>query len=318
MYIFNVNSKKEMSKRIYNENNKNESSTTNNVIDLTKEVIEIKDDSPPRRKENVNKNESNTTNTEQIKSFTTEKTPSFYEKIFLKKNLQRNVEETNTNTKEKHGTHQTNIINTLKKRSFSEKSNLEKNKRYIKQNYNETPNFVNQIYNYNDNHSNTMNKHHHTNRFSNFENFQNIYTPYYRTNFSFPPYHEGTSSSNFGGIRFSRTEPSRNISNETNSFSRLNYINRDFNETDYEELLKLDEKNIKKIIPENEIRKYKKIKFIKNEKNEEDKCIICQFEYEKDETLIELPCKHNFHKSCIKNYLKNYNNKCPICKEELN
>jgi len=36
-----------------------------------------------------------------------------------------------------------------------------------------------------------------------------------------------------------------------------------------------------------------------------------------NEEIIELPCKHKYHSSCIIQYLTNYNYKCPCCKEEV-
>ena len=46
----------------------------------------------------------------------------------------------------------------------------------------------------------------------------------------------------------------------------------------------------------------------------EEKCNICLEEFGKEETLIQLPCKHIFHKNCIKEWLTKQSTKCPICR----
>ncbi|KAF5295120.1 hypothetical protein FQA39_LY13271 [Lamprigera yunnana] len=46
------------------------------------------------------------------------------------------------------------------------------------------------------------------------------------------------------------------------------------------------------------------------------KCDICLKEYEKDETINIMPCKHKFHSECIKAWLEKTNS-CPLCRHEL-
>ena len=43
-------------------------------------------------------------------------------------------------------------------------------------------------------------------------------------------------------------------------------------------------------------------------------CLICKCEFEKDECMIILQCKHKFHDDCIKTWFK-FNNACPLCKQ---
>lgn len=45
-------------------------------------------------------------------------------------------------------------------------------------------------------------------------------------------------------------------------------------------------------------------------------CSVCKEEFEKNNTLIKLPCKHNFHEDCILPWLKERNS-CPTCRFEL-
>ncbi|KAI5057372.1 hypothetical protein GOP47_0027387 [Adiantum capillus-veneris] len=48
----------------------------------------------------------------------------------------------------------------------------------------------------------------------------------------------------------------------------------------------------------------------------EDLCVICRFEYEEGDSLSTLPCKHQYHSECIKNWLQ-INKACPICSAEV-
>ena len=46
-------------------------------------------------------------------------------------------------------------------------------------------------------------------------------------------------------------------------------------------------------------------------------CAICLSSMEKEEVVMELPCKHSYHKDCIEPYLKDYSYKCPVCRSEV-
>jgi hypothetical protein len=46
-------------------------------------------------------------------------------------------------------------------------------------------------------------------------------------------------------------------------------------------------------------------------------CMICLEEYSFLDSCIKLCCKHDYHKSCIKQWLKNNNFTCPICRTNL-
>ena len=57
------------------------------------------------------------------------------------------------------------------------------------------------------------------------------------------------------------------------------------------------------------------IPFHKTEDNE-DSCSVCLCEYEETETVMTLPCLHQFHPECIKGWLKSHTT-CPICRVDL-
>ena len=60
-----------------------------------------------------------------------------------------------------------------------------------------------------------------------------------------------------------------------------------------------------------------KLHTFKLDDNLDDICTICMNNYIKNDTLMELPCKHSFHCDCIKTYLNKYNYKCPICRNDV-
>jgi len=43
-------------------------------------------------------------------------------------------------------------------------------------------------------------------------------------------------------------------------------------------------------------------------------CTICLCEYEDQEELRVLHCKHAFHKQCIDQWISKYVNNCPVCR----
>lgn len=56
---------------------------------------------------------------------------------------------------------------------------------------------------------------------------------------------------------------------------------------------------------------------------ESRECPICQDEYSPDESLLKLPCKHIYHPTCIKEWLRINGNvvsnsgTCPVCRFSL-
>ncbi|KAJ0975413.1 hypothetical protein J5N97_017378 [Dioscorea zingiberensis] len=46
-------------------------------------------------------------------------------------------------------------------------------------------------------------------------------------------------------------------------------------------------------------------------------CVICLSSISRREEVHELRCDHNFHKSCMKRWLKNQGRTCPLCRDNL-
>jgi SUMO ligase MMS21 Smc5/6 complex component len=61
----------------------------------------------------------------------------------------------------------------------------------------------------------------------------------------------------------------------------------------------------------------KNLEINKLENNLNIDCSICISALIKDDEIIKTKCNHTFHKDCIIKYLKEYNNKCPICRTEV-
>ncbi len=62
-----------------------------------------------------------------------------------------------------------------------------------------------------------------------------------------------------------------------------------------------------------------KIPIIKIRSNDNlllDECSICLENYDKNDKIMNLKCRHSFHQECIKKWLKD-NNTCPQCRENI-
>ena len=63
---------------------------------------------------------------------------------------------------------------------------------------------------------------------------------------------------------------------------------------------------------------FENLENIKYEKlNDINECLICIENFEEDEDIIKIKCNHIFHKDCIRKWLCNESNKCPICRIEI-
>ncbi|KAI9113727.1 hypothetical protein K1719_014978 [Acacia pycnantha] len=97
----------------------------------------------------------------------------------------------------------------------------------------------------------------------------------------------------------------------------------DIDNMSYEQLLELGERigDVNTGLKEDEIgryiRKFKLSKFNETSKRQVDnKCSICQEEYEADDEVGRLSCKHDYHFQCLRQWLAQ-KNCCPVCKQEV-
>ena len=61
--------------------------------------------------------------------------------------------------------------------------------------------------------------------------------------------------------------------------------------------------------------KFKQVKDIGSIGN--TKCTVCLSEIEDEDEVYRLPCSHLFHTDCIKPWITEVSNKCPICRVEI-
>ncbi len=95
------------------------------------------------------------------------------------------------------------------------------------------------------------------------------------------------------------------------SFEKIDHnirIISSINKTVYfEELLRLDEMNVKRGLTKEEFESLPKFEYKSNNEidmNESDRtCSICQDEFENKARLTALTCTHKFHRKCIKEWL---------------
>ncbi|KAK4261576.1 hypothetical protein QN277_004553 [Acacia crassicarpa] len=59
--------------------------------------------------------------------------------------------------------------------------------------------------------------------------------------------------------------------------------------------------------------------YTKLHKHQEDaaQCYICLVEYEDGDSMRELPCYHQFHRTCIDKWLKEIHRVCPLCRRDI-
>lgn len=95
------------------------------------------------------------------------------------------------------------------------------------------------------------------------------------------------------------------VINNNNNFINENNINDDDNVNLLEDTKNLNIKNYNEI--DNEI------------KTKYNDCGICYENFNEDTKIVLLNClgNHIYCHDCIVNWLKNYNNKCPICKSDI-
>ena len=116
--------------------------------------------------------------------------------------------------------------------------------------------------------------------------------------------------------------PSRTISRALNNFSAFELL-----DLMYGNSLMDSEERMMNIVMEESLNHYNtrekkpNVKIcIKNtlatDVHTEENCAICKSEFEKDENINILKCKHIYHTECIGEWVK-YKSECPVCRENI-
>ena len=66
-----------------------------------------------------------------------------------------------------------------------------------------------------------------------------------------------------------------------------------------------------------DIDKFAKMNEVKYKSLNNDRCPICYEDFNINESVIVLDCEHNYHNNCIKKWLCECANTCPLCKNEI-
>lgn len=93
----------------------------------------------------------------------------------------------------------------------------------------------------------------------------------------------------------------------------------DFQESDYEALLQLEERQgavVSRRLSRREIQMFPTQRFTSGGERGSKQCHICFCDYRDGDRLRMLPCFHDYHVHCIDRWLKD-NITCPICRADL-
>lgn len=110
-----------------------------------------------------------------------------------------------------------------------------------------------------------------------------------------------------------------NDNNESLEQEVIDQLCPDPDKMTYEQLLELEEKvgKVSKGLTKNQIRKLKHGKYSKRRtKSNDNKCVICQYDFKEGENTTELSCGHVFHSECVDTWLSK-NKVCPLCQKEI-
>jgi hypothetical protein len=60
-----------------------------------------------------------------------------------------------------------------------------------------------------------------------------------------------------------------------------------------------------------------RVNFIDLDEETSKECLICIDSFEENDELVKIKCNHIFHCHCIKSWLCNESNKCPVCRIDI-
>ena len=110
-----------------------------------------------------------------------------------------------------------------------------------------------------------------------------------------------------------------NVDDSTAEQDIIDQLYPDPDKMTYEQLLELEEKvgSVSKGLSKKQIKKIPKIIYNKNKfKGDDNKCVVCQYEFKNGENVTKLSCGHLFHSECVDTWLSK-NKVCPMCHKEI-
>lgn len=115
-----------------------------------------------------------------------------------------------------------------------------------------------------------------------------------------------------------------NILNNNYQHFLINFISNTFSNIIYSELDNIEDIPFQDdvVVTLNENGKSKLIQEIykKSDKatsEEEPSCNVCLYDFQENDKITNLPCKHFFHTDCVDLWFNKYNHNCPVCRKDL-
>jgi len=90
-------------------------------------------------------------------------------------------------------------------------------------------------------------------------------------------------------------------------------LSRDITPEDYDLLLRLDSTLAK---PAASAERVEELPSVSYEVFQGGSCSVCITPFEKHDVVASLPCRHNFHRTCISKWLAECKRTCPLCARE--
>lgn len=113
------------------------------------------------------------------------------------------------------------------------------------------------------------------------------------------------------------TQPPVSVSDQfALSLRRLQY--RELTPEDYEILSRLDERVQRKtVVPQGVVDRFPRVEATAQDSGVVS-CTICMCDFGPSVQVVQLPCRHTFHPSCISRWLTQHKNTCPLCSATVN
>lgn len=125
-----------------------------------------------------------------------------------------------------------------------------------------------------------------------------------------------TTASNFRGIPFENIITGININDSPFDFA-IHHIMGQLEQLE-QPMRSPTDRQVLENLPRKKFGQIKDSLIFKNNNcnGEVDSCVVCHEAYKDNDDIIELPCKHVFHETCIVPWLEGHNT-CPVCRHTL-